>query len=264
MADKFLGPIKTLYQLITQPYSTLVGMWNAISDLGRSVLSGDVAALAQAIMPNVYNLLVKWTSSSWLQSGEYAGGGIVEAVQLSQAAASVATTLVGGTAAFAKIVKHELRGCFVAGTHLRTPEGSRPIEEIQPGDLVLSSPEFGGHGEIRPKRVVRTVRRLAKIGELRVGGRVIRVTAEHPFWVRGKGWFGAGELQKGDQLYSHDGQWLEVEGWTELDQYAIVYNLEVEEDHTYFIGCEDWRFSVWAHNSTGRQHQHYQQIPHVS
>jgi hypothetical protein len=28
-----------------------------------------------------------------------------------------------------------------------------------------------------------------------------------------------------------------------------VYNLEVEGDHTYFVGARDWGFSVWAHNA---------------
>jgi len=28
-----------------------------------------------------------------------------------------------------------------------------------------------------------------------------------------------------------------------------VYNLEIEGDHTYFVGCVEWGFSVWAHNS---------------
>jgi hypothetical protein len=30
---------------------------------------------------------------------------------------------------------------------------------------------------------------------------------------------------------------------------AAVYNLEVEEYHTYFVGSEEWGFSVWAHNA---------------
>src|SRR5262249_25600536 len=28
-----------------------------------------------------------------------------------------------------------------------------------------------------------------------------------------------------------------------------VYNLEVEDDHTYFVGSDEWRFAVWAHNA---------------
>jgi hypothetical protein len=32
---------------------------------------------------------------------------------------------------------------------------------------------------------------------------------------------------------------------------ATVYNLEIEDDHTYFVGCDEWGFSVWAHNRDG-------------
>lgn len=28
-----------------------------------------------------------------------------------------------------------------------------------------------------------------------------------------------------------------------------MYNGEVEEYHTYFVGCDEWGFSVWAHNA---------------
>ncbi|MCI0702167.1 MAG: hypothetical protein L0241_13875, partial [Planctomycetia bacterium] len=27
-----------------------------------------------------------------------------------------------------------------------------------------------------------------------------------------------------------------------------LYNLQVEDHHTYFVGCDEWGFSVWAHN----------------
>jgi hypothetical protein len=28
-----------------------------------------------------------------------------------------------------------------------------------------------------------------------------------------------------------------------------VYNVRVADFHTYFVGCDEWGFSVWAHNS---------------
>jgi hypothetical protein len=31
--------------------------------------------------------------------------------------------------------------------------------------------------------------------------------------------------------------------------WATVYNLRVADYHTYFVGGEDWGFSVWAHNA---------------
>jgi hypothetical protein len=35
---------------------------------------------------------------------------------------------------------------------------------------------------------------------------------------------------------------------------TAVYNLEVEDCHTYFVGCEEWGFSVWVDNIRCRHH----------
>ena len=40
--------------------------------------------------------------------------------------------------------------------------------------------------------------------ELRVGGRVVPTTHKHPFYVVGKGWTWAGEIQPGDTILGHD------------------------------------------------------------
>ena len=41
---------------------------------------------------------------------------------------------------------------------------------------------------------------------------------------------------------------LPVEAVTLTGEQVPVYNIRVEEDHTYFIGRDEWGFSVWAHN----------------
>lgn len=45
-----------------------------------------------------------------------------------------------------------------------------------------------------------TFQRLGRILVLRVGGQEIRTTAEHPFWVWGKGWTASAALQVGDHV----------------------------------------------------------------
>jgi hypothetical protein len=84
---------------------------------------------------------------------------------------------------------------------------------------------------------------------IKVRGRSIRTTAEHPFYVRGKGWKTAWELAVGDELRSHDEQWVPVEEIEETGERSVVYNLRVADYHTYFVGCQEWGFSVWAHNA---------------
>jgi hypothetical protein len=131
---------------------------------------------------------------------------------------------------------------------LLTPEGSKAIEQFQPGDLVLARHETGLEYPVRPQKVLEVFRGEAYVVCLHVAGRVIRTTAEHPFWVAGLGWIAAGELKPGQLLSSHDGNWLPVEAVTFTGECVPVYNIRVEEDHTYFVGCDEWGFSVWAHN----------------
>ena len=149
------------------------------------------------------------------------------------------------------------QACFAAGTPLLTPEGSKPIEEFQVGDLLLSRDENRVDGPVEAKVVEEVFVRTAPIMELRVGGRVIQTTGAHPFYVRGKGWRAAEILEIGDELATHDGQWVGVEGVENTGNYKTVYNLRVAGYHTYFVGGLEWGFSVWAYNAnygrTGKQ-----------
>ena len=101
--------------------------------------------------------------------------------------------------------------CFVAGTRLLTPDGDKPIESFSRGDLVLSRSEHNPEGQVEPRRVEEVFIRNSAIVELSVGGRTIGTTAKHPFYVRNKGWRCVKELETGDELCSHDGQWLPLE-----------------------------------------------------
>jgi hypothetical protein len=89
---------------------------------------------------------------------------------------------------------------------------------------------------------------VATIADLKVDGKVIRTTLEHPFYERQRGWVAVRELQVGDELSSHDGQWIKVEEVRETGEWETVYNIRVSECHTYFVGTPEWSFSVWAHN----------------
>jgi hypothetical protein len=91
--------------------------------------------------------------------------------------------------------------------------------------------------------------RLAPILELVVNGRLISTTGEHPFYAWQRGWVPANELHRGDTLLTLDGGWATVEKVVETGKWERVYNLRVAEYHTYFVGCDQWGFSVWAHNA---------------
>jgi hypothetical protein len=139
--------------------------------------------------------------------------------------------------------------CFVAGTPLLTATGSKPIEQFRVGDSVLSRSDRDITGPIESRMVEEVFVRSARLMELQVCGRKLKTTEEHPFWVRGKGWSCAKELRIGDELNSHDGRWVVVDNVARLDEVATVYNVRVSEYHTYFVGSEEWGFSIWAHNA---------------
>ncbi len=142
-----------------------------------------------------------------------------------------------------------MQACFAAGTLLLTPHGVQPIERFRVGDAILSRPEWDPAGSIGVKIVEEVFVRTAELWNLHVGGQVIRTTAEHPFWVQGRGWTPVRELHIGDLLSSNDGQSVHVEDLLETGERAIVYNLRVSDWHTYFVGTSAWGFSIWAHNA---------------
>jgi RHS repeat-associated protein len=138
--------------------------------------------------------------------------------------------------------------CFGAGTLVTTSAGRRPIETIRVGDLVWSQNEFTGDRELRP--VLRTfVRNDAAVIDVRVAyaDRIddLRTTASHPFWVLGRGWVPAGDLEADDELLSASSDTARVVAVHPTGTREIVYNLEVADYHTYFVGS----FSVLVHNS---------------
>lgn len=77
--------------------------------------------------------------------------------------------------------------CFVAGTLVATPQGRRPIEQLQAGDKVLTS-----DGVMRINKLVRNT--THQLVEVKLGnGKTIRCTPEHPFFTDA-GWVCAKNL----------------------------------------------------------------------
>jgi hypothetical protein len=143
------------------------------------------------------------------------------------------------------------QACFTAGTPLVIDfdGNSKPIEEIQVGELVLSRNEFDPNGPLELKRVEELFTRTSPIIELMIAGQTIGTTDEHPFYVPAREAFvPARDLKAGDQLISHDGQLIVIDAVRVTDQIANVYNMRVADYHTYFVGGAAWGWDVWAHN----------------
>ena len=81
-----------------------------------------------------------------------------------------------------------------------------------------------------------------------INGEEIITTETHPFYVNKYGFVNAGELIVGDELLDVNGNVLLVENHSvELtDESTTVYNFQVEDFHTYHVGC----FYVLVHNAS--------------
>ncbi|RMG13724.1 MAG: hypothetical protein D6731_11670 [Planctomycetota bacterium] len=76
----------------------------------------------------------------------------------------------------------------------------------------------------------------------------MRCTTEHPFWVRGRGWVAAKDLEPGDRLLGSQGEQLVLTGREVRLEEADHYNFEVEDWHTYFVSETEQDSAVWVHN----------------
>ncbi len=136
--------------------------------------------------------------------------------------------------------------CFAPGTLVATERGPRAIETIAVGDLVHARDDLTGETALR--RVTRTMVRNEK-PLVRVelasssGNEIVRATAEHPFFVRGRGFTKTSDLEVGDVVEGLDDA-ARVESIASTNELTTVHNLEVEEMHTYFVG----RAGALVHN----------------
>ncbi|MCB1694461.1 MAG: Hint domain-containing protein, partial [Pseudomonadales bacterium] len=158
------------------------------------------------------------------------------------------------------------RQCFPAGTMVLTNTGPVPIEQVAAGDLVMSRSPRTKAQQYRPvKRILRS--RASQMVRVRytVGDddddasdscaaapvvHDVVTTCDHPFHVPAYGSFvEAQRLVAGMELSTSNGHHpvivTDVEPLSTGDRPTMVYNLEVEGDHTYFVGDA----GLWVHNS---------------
>ena len=125
-------------------------------------------------------------------------------------------------------------GCFLGHTLIRTPDGLRAIETLQPGDLVVS---FDDRGELHHARVLKVhVHEGERVLRYRLwGGAVLDATPNH--WVLNQ--FNAfveiDTLGPDDCLVDENGHLRPI---VERGEFCIgtVYNLTVEGHHTFIAG----------------------------
>ena len=135
--------------------------------------------------------------------------------------------------------------CFVEGTEVSAASGHIAIETVKVGNMVWATdPETGETGL---KEVVRTfVNETSELVHIKVNGEEIICTNEHPFYSPVKGWTAAIQLRAGDKLQLLNGDYVIIEQIQHelLESPVKVYNFEVEDFHTYYVGDTE----VLVHN----------------
>jgi len=100
-------------------------------------------------------------------------------------------------------------------------------------------------GEVAYKEVVGLFQKQADENyKVHIGDEVIEATAEHPFWLNGKGWTEDKDLKVGDLLVTSDGTQLAIDKIDKEPREATVYNFEVADFHSYFVT----NLGIWVHN----------------
>ncbi len=216
----------------------------AAAPLMVAVASVTVVAGAATAVNGVAEIVEAGTDYNFVRDGLM--GGNEEAYETykttTQLVAEIGTMIVGGYYA-----KKGGNVCFVAGTLVLAEIGQVAIETIEAGDYVWATNTDTGETEL--KRVVRTFKNEAtELVHITIDGETITCTNEHPFYSPVKGWTAACKLRAGDMLVTLNGEYVIVE-WVQheiLESPVAVYNFEVEDFHTYYVGDSD---GVLVHNS---------------
>ena len=139
--------------------------------------------------------------------------------------------------------------CFAAGTPVLTPSGEKSIENVVVGDVVMArDPETGETRQEHVSQLFITPDREVVDLELTpdapsAHSEHLTVTPEHPFYATGRGFLPVRELELGMHVTTAGGT-ATVSSLTALSTKITVYNFEVEDAHTYFVG----HLAAWVHN----------------
>jgi hypothetical protein len=133
--------------------------------------------------------------------------------------------------------------CFGAGTMVRTLRGLEAIENLRVGDQVLSQKLVTGALAYQPILVVHH-NPPSKTFLIKVAGETIVSSPFHRFWKAGRGWVMARDLKPGDTFRLLDG--LAAVESVESGPVQPVFNLDIAEDHDFFVGAG----GVLVHDNT--------------
>ncbi|RAJ87608.1 intein/intein [Chitinophaga dinghuensis] len=132
--------------------------------------------------------------------------------------------------------------CFTGATEVFTNKGRQAISTLERGDSVLAWNETTGkQGMNKVKGIIRKT--TNKLLQLAFSSSILLATPEHPFYVDGL-WKQAADLHQGDVVVTANGGTDTLRSVVVKDTVSMVYNLDVEHAHTYYVGS-----GILVHNA---------------
>ena len=262
--DGLVGDAKGIYNfgknLVNDPEQTLSDVYALIKN-EASLMVSDPSGYALDKYEDIKQFAGDFADSSW-EERAYTLGGAAEkigVVVLASKGLSSVSKKVNGAGKITHYRAKSIRTnsptgmCFVAGTLVSSENGLVPIEEIKEGDYVYAYNEDTDKIELH--EVIKTfVREVNDVLVIKLADAEIVTTSEHPFWVREKGWVVASEVKKDDWLRTKENEYFSVLSVEIkfLEKPVPVYNFEVENAHSYFVGCNE----ILVHNSCAAKNSH--------
>lgn len=122
---------------------------------------------------------------------------------------------------------------------MATADGEEPISEVEEGDHVLAyNEDVGKTGRYRVTDIIS--HRDQVVEYVTIDGETLTTTPEHPFYTRELGWVEADNLWVGAHVRKLDGSYGTVESVRVVQAPQRMYNLTVDEAHTFYVGDGRW------------------------
>jgi RHS repeat-associated protein len=136
--------------------------------------------------------------------------------------------------------------CFPVGTQVSTDSGLVAIEALDVGDCLKIGDDESGT-TVSTELLHIQSRLVDSLFQVDLGdGVMIHVTSEHPFYVEGRAWTQANQLEAGMQLRTRDGQSVDILMVERIDlrEPIQVFGLTVDIPNVYFVSEKE----VLVHN----------------
>jgi len=140
-------------------------------------------------------------------------------------------------------------GCFAPGSPVLMADGSsKPISAIVPNDIVRTGPNPWNIATVNGTfRTTAAGQRIIQFtGSSLSEPRRLAATAEHLFWVDGKGWTSAQNLAVGDWLSDPQGRRLTVTQNEGITVTSDVFTLSLARDNAFYVN------GVLVHDACGK------------